>query len=165
VNQDLDEYRLAARLIWRGVRRLYTADAIRRGTAESGIRGSHLGGVLLAAGRELETEVFEFVANELLLHVPKKATLGVLARAVEGLALDQQRPGLSPLAEILGDINAVWTRVKHNKRNRKLPSYMEMITALRDIQKAYQLLDEIRASGLGPYCRGTVPRTADERTE
>ena len=84
----LDNYRAAARSIERGVRRLYTDDALRRVLEPNGPTGSHLAGIFIRAVKECEQEVATFMATKLHITVPKKATLGQFQKMMNKFATD-----------------------------------------------------------------------------
>lgn len=88
----LDDYRAAARSIERGVRRLYTDDALRRVLEPNGPTGSHLAGIFIRAAKECEQEVAAFMATKLHITVQKKATLGQLQHTMSKFVTDHDRP-------------------------------------------------------------------------
>jgi protein-tyrosine-phosphatase len=138
----LDVYTTAAKLISKGVRRIYTDDAVLRASALDGPRGSHLEGIVNRAMKECEREVGEFVGRA-LRPVHETATLGQLKGVAEQFASSQNRSDLSPLLEALSSVNEVWKRVKHVKRQHKDPGYEDLIAALHEIGNVYKALDDL----------------------
>jgi protein arginine phosphatase len=136
----LDDYRAAARSIERGVRRLYTEDALRRTSAANGPSGSHLAGIFIRAANECEREVAEFTATNLRITVRKKGTLGQLEDAMSKFATHHDRADLLAISTALSEVNEVWKKVKHNPED---PPREAILTALRQTQNVYSLLAEI----------------------
>jgi hypothetical protein len=136
----LEDYRAAARSIERGIRRLYTDDALRRALAPNGPTGSHLAGIFIRAGKECEREIAGFMATKLCITVQRKATLGQLQHTMRDFATDHNRPDLLALSTALSEVNEVWKRVKHHPDD---PPREAVIMALRQIQNVYSLLAQI----------------------
>jgi protein-tyrosine-phosphatase len=148
----LDDYRAAARSIRRGVRRLYTDDALRRALTRNGPRGSHLEGILNRATKECEGEVVEFVVKELRLPIRETATLGHLKDVIKKFGISLGRSDLLALADALAGVNEVWKKVKHDKKHHKVkhdkkhhkdPGHEDVTAALQQIQSVYKVLDQI----------------------
>lgn len=129
-------YKIAARQIERGVRRLYVEDAIRR--ASSGDVGptSHLLGVFNRAAKECEKELARFVAGDLQRSVSPKATLGQLAESI--VADLVAKPSLAALSAAVAKVNEVWVNVKHHDD----PSAHDLLEGLTAIGHVFELLEQ-----------------------
>lgn len=125
---------------YRGVRRLYTDDALRRVLEPNGPTGSHLAGIFIRAAKECEQEVAAFMATKLHITVQKKATLGQLQHTLSKFVTDHDRPDLLAISTELCEVNEVWKKVKHHPDD---PPQQAVATALGKIQNVYRLLGEV----------------------
>jgi len=135
----VETYRSVARLILRGIRRLYVEDALRRTTGACVPAGSHLSGILNRAAKECEKQVRDFVTQEIGLTVRNKATLGRLVKPIEEYAASKNLAELAVLSSAVWDANEVWVKVKHLND----PSAQDMILGLQGIHRVFQLLEEM----------------------
>jgi protein-tyrosine-phosphatase len=141
----LDDYRVAARMIRRGVRRLYVEDAKRRAAGMQGPAGSHLSGIFTRAAKELEKEVADVVSTQLGIKVRKKATLGELAESLKQKAQLESRLKLDSLVVAVVEVNRIWKQVKHQDD----PSVSDLLAGLDEILSSYAGM-----KGIAPPERG-----------
>lgn len=132
---SLDGYKIAARKVERGVRRLYVADALRRSSVSPVQASSHLSGIFNRAAKECEMEVATFVADDLQQSVSPKATLGHLAGLIA--ASVASRPAVADLATAVKEANDVWVAVKH----RNDPPAKDLRDGLEAIKRVFDLLE------------------------
>lgn len=132
-----DAYRTAARLIERGVRRVYVEDALRRVSSGDVQPNSHLSGIFNRAAKECEKEVAGFALRELEQTVPAKATLGQLATFISEYAAQNKRPNLSELSKAVAAVNNVWVKVKHHGE----PPARDLLQGLTAIRRVFELLE------------------------
>ncbi len=135
---SLDAYRTAARLIERGVRRLYVEDALRRASFGDVQKSSHLSGLFNRAAKECEKEVAGFVLRDLEQVVPNKATLGHLAASISECAALSARPDLAQLSAAVAAVNDVWVKVKH----RVDPPVGDLLQGITAIRRVFELLEQ-----------------------
>ncbi|MFQ5992603.1 MAG: hypothetical protein ACE5NA_09230 [Nitrospiraceae bacterium] len=135
---SLDAYRAAARLIERGVRRLYVEDALRRASLAGVQPSSHLSGIFNRAAKECEKEVAAFVLRDLQQAVHGKATLGQLATAISTYATLNSRPDLAELSAAVVAVNDVWVKVKH----RVDPPAEDLVQGLTAIRRLFELFEQ-----------------------
>lgn len=133
---SLEKYKIAARNIERGVRRLYVGDALRRLSVSPVQASSHLAGIFNRAAKECEMEVATFVAGDLQRSVSSKATLGQLAESIA--AASGSKPAMAALATAVRKVNDVWVDVKH----RSDPSAKDLREGLEAIKRVFDLLGQ-----------------------
>lgn len=138
---SLDVYRAAARLIERGVRRLYVEDALRRASLEGVQPSSHLSGIFNRAAKECEKEIARFVLSDLHQEVNGKATLGQLATSISAHAVLHSRSDLAELSAAVATVNDVWVKVKH----RDDPTAEDLIEGLTAIRRVFELFEQLTA--------------------
>jgi protein-tyrosine-phosphatase len=130
----LDVYRSTARLIQRGIRRLYIDDALRRITGPRAPASSHTQGILNRAANQCESEMASFVRSRISKQIYDKATLGQLAKHIRKFA--KENDALLDLAIAVLEVNDIWKKVKH----RDSPARSELIRALKAIQSVFERL-------------------------
>lgn len=133
---SLENYKIAARRIERGVRRLYVYDALRRLSVSPLQASSHEAGIFNRAAKECEREVATFVENNLQQSVPEKATLGMLAGIMARASASE--PRLEDLKEAVKEANAVWIKNKH----RSDPPAKDLREGLEEIKRVFDILDQ-----------------------
>lgn len=132
----IEIYKIAARKIERGVRRLYVRDALRRSLVSPLQASSHLAGIFNRAAKECEMEVATFVVDDLQQSAPPKATLGQLAGLIA--ATSASKPVRAALATAVKQANDVWVEVKH----RSDPPAKDIREGFEAIKLVFDLLDQ-----------------------
>ena len=140
---DLDRYRMAARLIERGVRRIYIEDGLRRVSSGELPPSSHLSGIFTRAAKECEQEVARFVHDELGQPVQPKATLGRLAESISEAKTQDTPMNLTDLSSAIATVNNVWVRVKHHSD----PPAQDIVRGLTTLRRVFELLERKPAEG------------------